>query len=140
MREFKFAFLCSAVFAAAVPAFADDEPDVDCQSPQPQMEMTYCAEQDFVAADELLNEQYTLTRQAMKDWDKEAIDGLGRAADVLLASQRAWLAFRDAQCAFYGYQARGGTMEPMLIYGCLGELTRQRTLQLKEQTDLMSGN
>jgi uncharacterized protein YecT (DUF1311 family) len=31
-------------------------------------------------------------------------------------------------------------MEPMLIYGCQAELTRQRTQQLKEQTDLMGGN
>lgn len=132
--------MLSAMLLSGVPATAQDDPEVDCKNPVTQMEMTYCAEQDFAEADEQLNAQYKVTRQAMKDWDGDAMDGLGSAADALLASQRAWLAFRDAQCAFYGYQARGGTMEPMLIYGCQAELTRQRTLQLKEQTDLMGGN
>ncbi|CCF20265.1 conserved exported protein of unknown function [Pseudorhizobium banfieldiae] len=132
--------ILSAMLMAAFPATAQDDPEVDCENPVTQMEMTYCAEQDFAEADEQLNAQYKVTRQAMKDWDGDAMDGLGSAADALLASQRAWLAFRDAQCAFYGYQARGGTVEPMLIYGCQAELTRQRTQQLKEQTDLMGGN
>jgi Uncharacterized protein conserved in bacteria len=129
-----------ATVLAASAATAQDQPDVDCKNAQTQMEMTYCAEQDFADADEQLNAQYKITRQVMKDWDGDAMDGLGSAADALLVSQRAWLAFRDAQCAFHGYQARGGTMEPMLIYGCQAELTRQRTQQLKEQTDLMGGN
>ena len=132
--------MLSAMLLSGVPATAQDDPEIDCENPVTQMEMTYCAEQDFAEADEQLNAQYKVTRQAMKDWDGDAMDGLGSAADALLASQRAWLAFRDAQCAFYGYQARGGTMEPMLIYGCQAELTRQRTQQLKEQTDLMGGN
>ncbi|CAD7054512.1 hypothetical protein RHAB21_00556 [Pseudorhizobium halotolerans] len=132
--------MLSAMLLSGVPATAQDDPEVDCRNPVTQMEMTYCAEQDFAEADEQLNAQYKVTRQAMKDWDGDAMDGLGSAADALLASQRAWLAFRDAQCALYGYQARGGTMEPMLIYGCQAELTRQRTQQLKEQTDLMGSN
>ncbi len=132
--------MCGCVLLVKAPVFAQDEPEVDCENAMTQMEMTYCAEQDFAEADEQLNAQYKVTRQAMKDWDADATDGLGSAADALLGSQRAWLAFRDAQCAFHGYQARGGTMEPMLIYGCQAELTRQRTQQLKEQTDLMSGN
>nr|CAD6601581.1 hypothetical protein RKHAN_00910 [Rhizobium sp. Khangiran2] len=132
--------MLSAMLLSGVPATAQDDPEVDCKNPVTQMEMTYCAEQDFAEADEQLNAQYKVTRQAMKDWDGDAMDGLGSAADALLASQRAWIAFRDAQCTFRGYQARGGTMEPMLIYGCQAELTRQRTQQLKEQTDLMGGN
>jgi uncharacterized protein YecT (DUF1311 family) len=133
--------MCGCVLLTEAPVSAQDEPEVDCGNAMTQMEMTYCAEQDFAEADQQLNAQYKLTRDAMKDWDSEA-DGLdlGSAANALLASQRAWLAFRDAQCAFHGYQARGGTMEPMLIYGCQAELTRQRTQQLKEQTDLMGGN
>ncbi|WP_262913485.1 lysozyme inhibitor LprI family protein [Rhizobium halophilum] len=133
--------MCGCVLLTEAPVSAQDDPEVDCEKAVTQMEMTFCAEQDFAEADDRLNAQYKLTREAMKDWDSEA-DGLdlGSAANALLASQRAWLAFRDAQCAFHGYQARGGTMEPMLIYGCQAELTRQRTQQLKEQTDLMGGN
>lgn len=133
--------MCGCVLLVEAPVSAQDKPEDDCENATTQMEMTYCAEQDFAEADEQLNAQYKLTRDAMKNWDSETEGlNLGSAADALLASQRAWLAFRDAQCAFHGYQARGGTMEPMLIYGCQAELSRQRTRQLKEQTDLMSGN
>ena len=130
--------MCGCVLLAEAPGFAQ-QPDVDCGKATTQMELTYCAQLDFADADEQLNAQYKLTREAMKDWDADGGEDLGSASDALLASQRAWLAFRDAQCALHGYQARGGTMEPMLIYGCQAVLTRQRTQQLKEQTDLMTG-
>ncbi|KEQ06466.1 MAG: DUF1311 domain-containing protein [Alphaproteobacteria bacterium] len=112
------------------------DPEVNCEDAQTQMEMTYCAEQDFVEADELLNAQYKLSRQATKAADADAMADLRGADAALVAAQRAWVAFRDAHCASYGYQARGGSMEPMLIYACQADLTRQRTEQLKELTDL----
>tara|TARA_R110002020_G_scaffold85891_6_gene211561 strand:+ start:5585 stop:5992 length:408 start_codon:yes stop_codon:yes gene_type:complete len=112
------------------------DPEINCEDAQTQMEMTYCAEQDFVEADELLNAQYKLSRQATKAADADAMADLRGADAALVAAQRAWVAFRDAHCASYGYQARGGSMEPMLIYACQADLTRQRTEQLKELTDL----
>ena len=110
--------------------------EINCEDAQTQMEMTYCAEQDFTEADELLNAQYKQSRQATKAFDEDAISELQGADAALVAAQRAWVAFRDAHCASYGYQARGGSMEPMLIYACQADLTRQRTEQLKELTDL----
>jgi uncharacterized protein YecT (DUF1311 family) len=112
------------------------DPEVDCEDVQTQMEMTYCAEQDFAEADELLNTQYKQSRQITKAFDEDAISELQGADAALVTAQRAWVAFRDAHCASYGYQARGGSMEPMLIYACQADLTRQRTEQLKELTDL----
>jgi len=61
-------------------------------------------------------------------------DGAGRFgyAAATLASQRAWLAFRDAQCAIEGGEYAGGSMQPMVRSGCLARLTRERTAQLKD--------
>ena len=53
----------------------------------------------------------------------------------LLEAQRAWLRFRDGHCASVGYQARGGSLEPLLIATCKAELTRERTRQLKALED-----
>jgi uncharacterized protein YecT (DUF1311 family) len=73
----------------------------------------------------------------MKTWDADAEANLKGAEDALVKAQRAWVAYRDAQCASYGYQARGGSMEPQLIYGCQADLTRKRTAELKELTEIM---
>ena len=138
MRKYPLAFLLFGwTLATAAPAPAEDEPDVDCKNQKTQMDMTYCAGQDFVAADDELNAQYKRTRQAMKAWDADASPDLGGAEEALVKAQRAWIAYRDAQCAFHGYQAKGGTMEPMIVSGCKAELTLRRTQELKDQTDLM---
>lgn len=108
---------------------------MDCANAQVQMELTYCAEQDFQKADTLLNAQYKVTRDLMRQRDADADEWTKGAEKALVSAQRAWVAYRDAQCASYGFQARGGSMEPMLIYGCQADLTRKRTEELKKLTD-----
>ena len=44
---------------------------------------------------------------------------------------------RDASCDYEGFQARGGTMEPMLVAMCLARLTEERTKQLRDQIQTM---
>jgi len=121
---------------SALPVLAQ-EPKPDCKNPITQMEMTYCEEQELDAADKILNTEYQKARKAMKTWDADAEGSFKGAEDALVKAQRAWIAYRDAQCASYGFQARGGTMEPMLIYGCQAELTRKRTDELKDLIEAM---
>jgi uncharacterized protein YecT (DUF1311 family) len=66
------------------------------------------------------------------DADLKAMGGDGRPGyeETLKKAQRAWIAYRDAVCEYEGYEARGGTMEPMLVNGCLARLTRTRTKEL----------
>ena len=111
------------------------EPALDCDRAGTQMAMNRCAHLDYEAADAALNAQWKITAAAMKQRDTD----LDREYDTrqgyfgtLLAAQRAWLAYRDAHCRSEGYFARGGSMEPMLVSGCLAQLTRVRTAQLAE--------
>ncbi|MEZ5807619.1 MAG: lysozyme inhibitor LprI family protein [Zhengella sp.] len=115
------------LLAAAWPAMAQD---VDCANAQTQMEMTYCAEQAWMAADEDLNLAYGMAQDAMKRLDSYLGEQKGASA-ILRDAQRAWIDFRDKACAAEGYQAHGGSMEPMLIYSCRERLTRQRTEDLR---------
>ena len=117
------------------PAASAQEPQVDCKSPVTQMEMTYCAGQEYAEADEVLNAQYRITREAMRKQDADGIAETAGAEDALVKAQRAWVAYRDAQCVSYSFQARGGSMEPMLVAGCQADLTRSRTDALKELVD-----
>ena len=58
-----------------------------------------------------------------------------RATDALVTAQRAWVAFRDANCALSGFQARGGSMEPMLISSCLAEMSGKRAEELRQLSE-----
>jgi uncharacterized protein YecT (DUF1311 family) len=124
-----------STFAAAclmmgIPAMAQDEPQVDCDNAQTQVEMNYCAHVDWEAADTELNSTYKDVREALKVRDRDLVAGELKAADRLLDAQRAWIAYRDAHCEVDSFSARGGSMQPMLYSGCLATVTRNRTKQL----------
>jgi uncharacterized protein YecT (DUF1311 family) len=126
------AFLC-ATAGLSMPAAAQGEPD--CKAPQTQADMTICAGKDYEKADKQLNAEYQKLRKLLAERDKAAdADGKG-ATDALVTAQRAWVAFRDANCALAGFQARGGSMEPMLISSCLAEMSGKRAEELRQLSE-----
>ncbi|MGF0521891.1 lysozyme inhibitor LprI family protein [Agrobacterium pusense] len=112
---------------------AAQEPN--CKEPQTQADMTICAGKDYEKADKELNVAYQKLRKLLIERDKSAdADGKG-ATDALVTAQRAWVAFRDANCALAGFQARGGSMEPMLISSCLAETSGKRAEELRQLSE-----
>ena len=122
---------CVAALAAA-PALAQD---VDCANAEGQVEMTYCAEQDWLTTDADLNPAYAVARKLMQGIDADLEASHRGAADYLRDGQRAWVTFRDATCAAEGYTMHGGSAEPMVIYGCRARLTKQRTADLEAMSE-----
>ncbi len=111
-------------------------------APQTQADLNVQVDRAYHAADAALNAQYRATMAvAAKD------DG-GRAADLakgaaspdrdatyqaaLLASQRAWLAYRNAQCKVAGFEYRGGSAQDMAEAQCMTALTKARTAELRQ--------
>jgi uncharacterized protein YecT (DUF1311 family) len=86
---------------------------------QTQAAMNAEAWADFKKADAELNKTYEALLKKLPD---------AGSKEKLKQSQRAWLAFRDAEAAF---AAGGGTMAPTLRYATMTELTQQRIKQLK---------
>lgn len=117
-------------------AFGANAEDLDCKNPVTQADMTACEQARQETADKALNTQYKITRAALAALDKDLGADSG-AEKALVKAQRAWVDFRDAECEATGFQARGGTMEPMLVAGCIAELTDERTKQLKELAETM---
>ncbi|MEH3109526.1 MAG: lysozyme inhibitor LprI family protein [Agrobacterium cavarae] len=115
---------------AAPAAFAQDK-KVNCTDPQTQMEMTQCAGEDYDKADKDLNVEYQKLRKLLGERDKVADENGKGEVDALVAAQRAWVAYRDANCNLEGFQARGGSMEPQLVASCLAQMSRDRTQELK---------
>jgi uncharacterized protein YecT (DUF1311 family) len=128
------------LFSGVASASAQEDPQVDCNDAQNQMDMNYCAAQDFEKADRQLNVVYKKAVASQAAIDKDAEDetdpALFGAVKALKKAQRAWIDYRDGQCEGEGFQAAGGSMQPMLISGCKARLTGART---KELNDLISG-
>lgn len=117
------------------------DPQWNCENPQAQQEMNYCAAEDFRRADAELNTVYRTAIERAREADREyagVADGAGGPTDggpgeeaTLREAQRAWVGFRDAQCRLESFEARGGSMQPMLDAGCKATLTRARTAELR---------
>ncbi|NLS15386.1 DUF1311 domain-containing protein [Rhizobium sp. P40RR-XXII] len=140
-------FLASAAALAAIlvcgPAFAlktTREPKADCANAQTQTDLNVCAVLDFGTADKALNAQCTKTRAAMVAIDADLDNNMKGAEKALIKAQRAWVDYRDGECEAQGFQARGGSMEPMLVSGCKADLTKKRTKELKDLAAGPEGN
>ena len=109
---------------------------LNCSDPQTQTDMNICAGRAFEAADKALNAAYKNAMAEMKQTDANLPPELKGAEKALREGQRAWITYRDKACETYGFLARGGSMESMLVSSCLADVTRART---KELQDLGSG-
>jgi len=80
-----------------------------------QTEMNICASADYKHADTELTTAYHELAQTPE----------------LIATERAWIAYRDAECAYeFGFY-QGGSMAPMVYSMCMTRLTNERTAVLK---------
>lgn len=116
------------------------DPQWNCANPQVQQEMNYCAAQDAERADAELNTVYRTAIASAQAADREYASYLtgvaGRSGEPgeeasLREAQRAWVAFREAHCRLESYEARGGSMQPMIDGNCRATLTRARTAELR---------
>src|SRR6185436_15178293 len=127
------ATLLLALALQGATAAQPDEPN--CRDPQTQLEMNLCAGIEFERADAELNRVYRESiageRQADRELDRR-YDQRPSNETILREAQRAWVAFRDAQCTYEANgEARGGSMESMVHGQCLARMTRERTAQLR---------
>jgi uncharacterized protein YecT (DUF1311 family) len=100
---------------------------------QTQAQMSASAGADHRRADAAMTAQWKRTYAYMKGRDAQDTSrggGFGYAA-ATLASQRAWLAFRDTQCVIEAGEFAGGSMQPMARAQCLARLTKERSIQLR---------
>ncbi len=114
--------------------------DPRCDSVQTS-DLIACANAELAAADAELNAQWKRT-QAKVAADQKGMDATIKAGNggltytqTLLASERAWLAYRDAQCRLSTYANFGGRELPIYRAGCRAKLTKQRVQELKDFTE-----
>ncbi len=123
-------FLIIGLFSAllAMPAAAQECDPAD----ESQTGMSICADAGYKAADQKLNATYGEIVKRLAD------DADGKK--LLQTSQRAWITFRDAACAFSAGGVEGGSVYPMILSGCLEGLTEIRAEQLGEYLKCEEGD
>lgn len=87
---------------------------------------------DFTKADKALNAAFKGIEQRLTD------DPAGK--ERLIKAQRAWIAFRDAECTFQSSGDDGGSAAPMVVAACRTTLTEDRTKQLEAYLDCEEGD
>ncbi|MEB3212692.1 MAG: lysozyme inhibitor LprI family protein [Leptolyngbyaceae bacterium] len=115
----------SASPESANPTLTAQNPDFNCDNPQYQLEMNYCASLDYQRADEGLNRTYGDLMAVIPDARREK----------LIAAEQAWIQYRDTTCEFERSQYEGGSIEPMIYHSCMARLTQDQTLLLKSYLD-----
>lgn len=86
-----------------------------------QTQMNNCAVWQYRQADEKLNQVYQQLRPRLS----------GSRQELLIDAQLAWIAFKDKKCEFEGNSIGGGSMAPVIIYGCLQNITEERSADLE---------
>lgn len=115
------------IAALTHPARADS-----CADQATQLAMNTCAGVAFKTADAHLNATYAQLLQRLHDEPD--------TKSLLVAAQRAWLQFRDADCAFSSSKVAGGSMQPFIVTECRTDLTRQRAAQLARYLACQEGD
>lgn len=108
------AVLTAFFLLAAAPALADE-----CDHAVSQNQLNSCAEDNYKAADKALNDAWSDLPDAAKA--------------KLRNAQRDWIAQRETHCKTTASEAEGGSMYPLLYFGCLADKAKDRTRWLKAQ-------
>jgi len=108
------------VLALAVPSTlgAQDSLRVACDSALTTIDMRRCASRDLESAQRDLQRYLQEARRVAAN--RAQLD----------SAQVAWLRYRDLACRAAGSEYEGGTMKPLVVLGCLTDLTHDRVRQL----------
>ncbi|MFP7570808.1 lysozyme inhibitor LprI family protein [Marivita sp. S2033] len=91
-----------------------------------------CIQAETVEWDAVLNEEYKATQSALADMDRQGVIAGMVRTDALRDAQRAWIAFRDADCGARYAIWQDGTLRTIVGANCHLTMTAQRALELRD--------
>ncbi|HEX2944174.1 MAG TPA: lysozyme inhibitor LprI family protein [Rhodopila sp.] len=122
----------TAALLMALATMGTTQAVADCANPTTQADMNMCAGRSFKAADATLNATYAQIMGRLKKHPS--------VKQSLVTAQRAWLNFRDAECAFSASATEGGSIHNMVVANCLESLTKDRTRMLQAYLKCQEGD
>jgi uncharacterized protein YecT (DUF1311 family) len=112
-------------------ALAQSDAPVSCGSPKSTLEINECALREYTARDRELNDAYKALSNSLKHDGARDTTDYAAVKSQLVAAQKAWVSFRDADCLALRKCYEEGTIRTAMQLGCLIERTAQRTRELK---------
>jgi uncharacterized protein YecT (DUF1311 family) len=91
-----------------------------------------CIQAETAEWDVILNEEYKWTQMANETADEQGLSQVMDRSDALRDAQRAWIAFRDADCAARYAMWQDGTIRTIVGANCHLTMTAQRTIELRD--------
>ena len=107
------------ILATSTFAFADQ----NCGDLTTQTDMDICAGKSYAKSDAELNKLYKQIETRLK--------GDADTTKLLVAAQKAWVSFRDAECNFSSSGVTGGSVYPFISSNCLDGMTQSRVKDLQ---------
>lgn len=101
----------------------------DCRNAMTQADIDACAAATAHDAEAAMNRAAALLMDELKARDRASRSRNGE--ERLIAAQRAWIAFRDAECRLAGLQAIDGSLESVLVAQCLSTMNGRRADELR---------
>ncbi|MCA2961376.1 MAG: DUF1311 domain-containing protein [Silvanigrellales bacterium] len=92
-------------------------------------EVFQCLVDEHSAADKALNVSYSAIQDVLRSYSTTR-------SKALVAAQRAWISLRDLDCASEGLAFEGGSLQKIIVQGCLTRKTKERTTELETQYEL----
>ncbi len=121
------------ICVAASPVAVADDP-IDCREPSATVEINFCADKHYAASDAKLNALYQKVLAQISTSGVEKPYDSASWEEAMRASQRAWVAFRDADCkGAVPMEWSGGSGTSAAVLGCMTTMTDARTEDLKER-------
>ncbi len=106
----------------------------NCAQAVTTLAMNQCAQAELARADQALNAAYKAALAFIAESQGEPPFDAKQFEAALRASQRAWIAWRDAECeALIPMFWTGGTATTAAVLGCLSDKTKARTSELLER-------
>ena len=102
-----------------------------------------CADQTQMGLDQCASAAYKKTDAKLNAVYRQIVARLAGDADTkarLVTAQKAWIAFRDAECKFRAGNAEGGSIYPMLVIQCRDALEQKRIEELSAQLECEEGD
>ena len=122
----------AGILAFPTPSFSSDA----CSESADTATMLSCINDELSAVDAELNLLYGELLSRLQHWDRTGDAGTIGFETRLRESQRAWITFRDAECALRASVMEGGSAQPLIEHGCRAALTKERNAHLRDLLDM----
>ncbi|MQA57920.1 lysozyme inhibitor LprI family protein [Pseudomonas piscis] len=104
----------------------------ECSDAPDQAALSQCASLEYKTADKELNSLYQQISQGLKNQ--------AQTKQRLVGAQRAWVAFRDAECGYATSGVEGGSLYPLAYSQCMTALTKARVENFKNYLKCEEGD